>query len=166
MRLFNVESWSVKYRLDSQQGFQTFGSFFPSSNLSKQLINQSFIRVSMRLPNSNFFQQKLNGQKRWFFEDFGKIISVSFFCSSTSLPLTSTRWVRTTIKLCNVHSLSSVLSLNLSNIKNFWKNLGSAENRTRAGWVWSTNATSMLCCPPLLSKLYEKALTRYGWFNR
>ena len=35
------------------------------------------------------------------------------FFFSTSLPLTSTRWVRTTIKLCTVHSLSSTLSLNL-----------------------------------------------------
>ena len=33
--------------------------------------------------------------------------------------LTNTRWVRSTIKLsCTVHSLSSALSINLSNIKN------------------------------------------------
>ena len=38
------------------------------------------------------------------------------FCS-TSLPLASTRWVQSTIKLCTVHSLSSVLSLNVGNIK-------------------------------------------------
>ena len=34
---------------------------------------------------------------------------MNVFCS-TSFPLTSTRWVRTTIKLCTLHSLSSALS--------------------------------------------------------
>ena len=38
----------------------------------------------------------------------------------TSLPLTSTRWVRKTIELCIVHSLSSELSEKLSNIEIFW----------------------------------------------
>ena len=74
------------------------------------------------------------------------------FCS-TSVPLTSTRWVQTTIKLfCTVHSLSSALSLNLSNIKKFrnGKNLGNAENRTRAGWLWRAYTTSVLCRPPTI----------------
>ena len=38
------------------------------------------------------------------------------FCS-TSLPLTSTKWVQSTIKLCTVLSLSSALSINLGNIE-------------------------------------------------
>ena len=37
--------------------------------------------------------------------------SVILFCS-TSLPLTRTRWVRSTIKRCTVHSLSRALSRN------------------------------------------------------
>ena len=40
------------------------------------------------------------------------------FCS-TNLPLTSNKWVRSTIKLCSVLSLSSALSINISNIKKF-----------------------------------------------
>ena len=40
------------------------------------------------------------------------------FCS-TSLPLTSTRWVQSTIKLFTVHTLTSVLSINLGSIKNY-----------------------------------------------
>ena len=79
---------------------------------------------------------------------FPSLLPIVFCFFRTSLPLASTRWVWTTIKLCTVHSLSSALSLNLSNIKKFRKNLGNAENRTRAGWVWSANATSVLCRPP------------------
>ena len=50
-----------------------------------------------------------------------------FFCSGSSLQLASTRWVKSTIKLCTVHSLSlsSALSINLDNIDNFYENLGS-----------------------------------------
>ena len=77
---------------------------------------------------------------------------IRLFCS-TSLHLTSTRWVWTTIKLCTVHSLSSGLSLNLGNIKKFRKNLGNAENRT-LGWVRRANATSVLCRPPACIRLY------------
>ena len=46
--------------------------------------------------------------------------SVIFF-GSTSLPLSFNRWLRSTIKHCAVHSLSSALSINLSNVKSFRK---------------------------------------------
>ena len=38
------------------------------------------------------------------------------FCS-TNLPLTSTKWVQSAIKLCTVHLQSSALSINLGNIE-------------------------------------------------
>ena len=44
--------------------------------------------------------------------------SAILFCS-TSLPQVSTRFVRSAIKLCTVHSLSSTLSISLSNNEYF-----------------------------------------------
>ena len=54
-----------------------------------------------------------------------------FFCS---IALTSTGWVQSTIKL-----FGTVLAVDYHR---------RAVIRTRAGWVWSTNATSVLCRPP------------------
>ena len=75
---------------------------------------------------------------------------------STSLPLTSTRWVRTTIKLCTVHSLSSGLSLNLSDIKKFRKSLGERweSNPGRLGVKYE----HYLCAMPTPQALKVKVL--------
>ena len=57
---------------------------------------------------------------------FCDIIPLSQSFCSTSLPLTSTRWVGSTIILCTVYSLNSVLSINLINIKFFFEKIGNA----------------------------------------
>ena len=57
--------------------------------------------------------------------------SISTSCS-TSLTLTSTIWVRSTIKPFTVHSRSSVLLLNICNIDFSLKNLGMPRTEPRA----------------------------------
>ena len=65
------------------------------------------------------------------------------FCS-TSLPLTGTRWVESTSKLCSVHSLTSVLSINFGSIKNY-VTLIIKPGATGRG---ARKLSSVLCAPP------------------
>ena len=60
------------------------------------------------------------------------------FC--TSMPLTSYWWFWSTIKLCPVHSLSSALSINLSNIKFLKEIIENAEKQTQGCWARSMSA--------------------------
>ena len=83
---------------------------------------------------------------------------LQLFCSS--LPLASTKWVWSTIKLFNALSTHTkqCTAVNKSlQHQEIWifiqKNLGNAENWTRDGWVRSASATSVLCQPPLILQL-------------
>ena len=96
------------------------------------------------------------------------LISSKVFLFCSSLPPANTRCVRSTIKLCTVHSLSSALSINLGDIKliyhiNFF---GNTENHNRGCWVRSANATSVLCRPllPCPSKVCQQMMERYQPF--
>ena len=83
----------------------------------------------------NFFQVlifhfvPIAPQWSWFNWLIKKSISTS---CSTSLTLTSTIWVRSTIKPFTVHSRSSVLLLNICNIDFSLKNLGMPRTEPRA----------------------------------
>ena len=98
---------------------------------------------------------------------------IFFFCS-TSLPLASTRWVRSTIKpfMHCPHTKQCIAvnkSLRHQEIRNskseIRKYLGNAENRTRAGWVRSANATSVLCRPPYLRIFLLMLLRFMDWIE-
>ena len=65
------------------------------------------------------------------------------FCS-TSLALTSTRWVRSSIKLCFVHSPSNALAIYLENIE-FKKKLGMPRIEPRATWLEAKILSTVLC---------------------
>ena len=57
---------------------------------------------------------------------FLKAYSFQWVYCSTSLPISSSRSVRSTIELCTVHSQSSAMSINLGNIKFYFeKKVGS-----------------------------------------
>ena len=88
------------------------------------------------------------------------LLQLSQVFRSTSLPWTSARWVRSTIKLfCTANSLSSNdVDKSQQHLILRLKKFGKAVNQTRDGWVGSANATSLLCRPP--RQTYKSLLDR------
>ena len=74
-----------------------------------------------------------------------KAHKADIFCSSR-LPLTSTRWVGLTTKLCTVHSLSCTLSINLCYINFF--SIQKCRESNLDHWVRSKNAIHWAMQPP------------------
>ena len=70
--------------------------------------------------------------------------TILFFFCSTSLPLAGTRWIESTNKLCSVHSLASVLSINFGSIKSY------VTLRIKPGATGreARKLSSVLCAPP------------------
>ena len=82
----------------------------------------------------------------------------------SSLPLTSSWWVRSTNKLCTVHSLSSALSVNLGNIE--FEKFGNTEKQTMGQWQRSRYAIHCATSPlPSANSLYYTKTGLKAWIE-
>ena len=99
----------------------------------------------------------------------GAILNFAKIFCCTSLPITSSRWVQSNIKLLHCPLSQSNAAVNKSQQCQIWKKISNTENRTHDGWVGSINTASVLCRSPCLalsqSLFYPETIPKQFWIK-